>query len=160
MTASGSEQQTIRREAVRKCLEEQPVVMAGDVADVLDTSSKTARRYLTEMENDISSVRSTSCSGGRVWYVESDDGIPPLGQVEHHLRELWSDSRHGRSLIVGLYLTAAVAILSTVSLSFDTAGWSHAHERLQTLVHVLSVCTWPMIVGPATVLQHRGRLIP
>jgi hypothetical protein len=160
MTAGESEQQDMRREAIRAYLEDQPVAMAGDVGDELDVSRKTARRYLKDMEADNDSVRSTRCSGGRVWFVESDGDIPPLGQVEHHFRSLWSDSRHGRTLIVGLCLTAVVAALSTISLSFDTAGWYRAHERLQALVRVLSVCTWPMLIGPAAVLQHQGRLIP
>jgi len=164
MTADESEQQATRREAIRDRLEEQPIVMAGDVAGDLGVSRKTARRYLKDVETDTPSVKSTQCSGGRVWYVKSNsDGagdIPTAGQVEYHLRELWSDSRPGRALIGGLTLTAAVALLSPLTLSLDSMGWQAAHERLHTLVHALSLLAWPMLIGPAITLRRRGRLLP
>jgi hypothetical protein len=162
MTAAGSDERVLRRQAVREHLEDQPVVMAGDVAGELDVSRKTARRYLKDIERQRPAVRSRETSGGRVWFVEaarSDGGVPPLAEVKWHIRETWLNSRPGRALLAGLGLGLCVLVLSTVALGFE-AVWPAAHDRLRTLALLLSVVAWPLLVGPLYVLWRRGQLTP
>jgi hypothetical protein len=162
MTAAAPDERALRREAVREHLEDQPVVMAGDVAAELDVSRKTARRYLAELERERSAVRSRETSGGRVWYVEaarSDGGVPPLAEIEWHIRETWLDARPGRALLAGLGLSGCVLVFSTVALGFE-AVWPAGHRRLRTLALLLSVAAWPLLVGPLYVLWRQGQLTP
>jgi len=162
MTAVGPDERVLRRQAVRECLEDQPVVMAGDVAGELDVSRKTARRYLAELERERPAVRSRETSGGRVWYVEaprSDGGVPPLAEIEWHIRETWLDARPGRALLAGLGLSVCVLVLSTGALALETV-WPAAHDRLRTLALLFSVVAWPLLVGPLYVLRRRGDLTP
>jgi len=162
MTADGPGERAPRRKAVREYLEDQPVVMAGDVAAELDVSRKTARRYLAELKRERPAVRSRETSGGRVWYVEaarSDGGVPPLAEIEWHIRETWLDARPGRALLAGLGLGGCVLVLSTAALGFE-AVWPPAHDRLRTLALLLSVVAWPLLVGPLFVLWRRGDLTP
>jgi len=162
MTAAGPDERALRREAVRDHLEDHPVVMAGDVADELDVSRKTARRYLADLERERPPVRSRETSGGRVWFVEaarSDGGVPPLAEIEWHIRETWLDSRPGRALLGGLGLSGCVLVLSTAALGSETV-WPAAHDRLRTLALLFSVVAWPLLVGPLYVLRRRGDLTP
>jgi len=161
MTADPDEQ-ALRRQAVREYLKDQPVVMAGDVAEQLDVSRKTARRYLRDMERERSAVRSRETSGGQVWYVEaprSDGGVPPLGEVEWHIRETWLDSRPGRALLAGLGLAVCVLVLSTGALALESV-WPAGHRRLRATVRLLSVLAWPLLVGALYILRRRGDLTP